>query len=62
MENISNLQQNLQIHFLARNLLYLYSKFMKFVTEGPMNNKPVLIPKMACHQTGNKPLPALIWA
>ena len=33
------------------------SIFLKFVVKGPIVNKSALVEAMACHLTGNKPLP-----
>ena len=43
--------------FLNENLCMLIQNQLKFVSQGPINNKFVLIMAMAWHCEGSKPLP-----
>ena len=37
-----------------------YKLSLKFVSKGPIDNKPALVQVMIWHQTGAKPLPELM--
>ena len=42
--------------FLNENIWISITISLKFVPNGPINNIPSLVQKMAWHKTGNKPL------
>ena len=43
-----------QVHFLEINTLDLFQISMKFVLEGPIDNRSALVQVMTWHQTGAK--------
>ena len=43
--------------FLNENLCILIRISLQFVPEAPIDNNSALVPVMACHWTGDKPLP-----